>query len=747
MKKIILIVMLCIGYFSSMAQINVSTGIDNTPSHNAITLGTQDSKWTANAVPAYALEFNGSTSVNYYSPYWQPTPVTLTNAQWIGPAKDIFNNTPGNYLFERKFTIPANTSSFACNFSVAWDDDLVPIGSNTIQLIGPGNSPVITIPVTRSTTPTAYYLSAAITNVVANPTAGVWRIRATVNYFDNVGGFLVSGTITPIACKENVSTGIDNNWVLAAGSPAGPATYVVPAYTPYWQPTPIFGTNAQWINASPTVSNDIPGNYIYERSFTSNGTFATDFALAYDDDLVSLELVRPGGSVISLTSMVVRSVTPTVYYLSNTISKIICNDTPGVWKIRATINYYDVLGGFLLSGNINNCPCDTSCKVSLSVGGLTGSPFACGSTLNLKCATSYDFNPQLTNCSSNCSVIISATVKDATGKVPSWAKNFVTNHGSGGLSIPNNISGTFTLTYNYGINGVACGTCSYTIVIGCLDCKCKKDIVRNYPLINIPTFPSSSNISTTPSTNWFATSNSPQYYTSVPGDSGACDSGFVSMWGNQVVGEQITQTGLAIIAGHQYQIKFAGKFAGATQTNFVRFRFSANTVTGSYGVLVGTNTNMGISANIYSTTNYATFTLPVWTAPANFSVVNINPENDFTVNDGNYVSWGRIDNVCITDVTPGVAESGTDISNATITETKVVKVSASPNPFNNSFRISGLQNKAASMDIVNMLGTTVGHYKTITEGNSFGEKLKAGTYLLRITFNDGTTQTVKLIKN
>jgi len=271
--------------------------------------------------------------------------------------------------------------------------------------------------------------------------------------------------------------------------------------------------------------------------------------------------------------------------------------------------------------------------------------------------------------------------------------------------------------------------------------------VRNYPLINIPTFPSSSNISTTPSTNWFATSNSPQYYTSVPGDSGACDSGFVSMWGNQVVGEQITQTGLAIIAGHQYQIKFAGKFAGATQTNFVRFRFSANTVTGSYGVLVGTNINMGISANIYSTTNYATFTLPVWTAPANFSVVNINPENDFTVNDGNYVSWGRIDNVCITDVTPGVAESGTDISNAAITETKVVKVSASPNPFNNSFRISGLQNKAASMDIVNMLGTTVGHYKTITEGNSFGEKLKAGTYLLRITFNDGTTQTVKLIKN
>ncbi|MEP7319662.1 MAG: T9SS type A sorting domain-containing protein, partial [Panacibacter sp.] len=302
-----------------------------------------------------------------------------------------------------------------------------------------------------------------------------------------------------------------------------------------------------------------------------------------------------------------------------------------------------------------------------------------------------------------------------------------------------------------GINGVACGSCSYTIVVDCIDCKkCKKNIVRNYSLINIPTFPGSSNISTTASANWFATSNSPQYYASVPGDTGGCDSGFVSMWGNKFVGEQITQTGLAIIAGRQYQIKFAGKFGGASNSSYVQFRFMAsNTIpVGFYGSGITSigGVQMGVSPAITSTTAYNTYSF-TWTAPANFSVVSINPENQWNTNDGNDVSWGRIDNVCVTDVTPGVAENGTDVSEALSNQITTVRVSASPNPFNNSFRINGLQNKAASLDIVNMQGTTVGHYSSIKEGSSFGSNLSAGTYLLRIIFKDGTSQSLKLIKN
>jgi hypothetical protein len=131
---------------------------------------------------------------------------------------------------------------------------------------------------------------------------------------------------------------------------------------------------------------------------------------------------------------------------------------------------------------------------------------------------------------------------------------------------------------------------------------------------------------------------------------------------------------------------------------------------------------MGVSTDFYSLNSYNTYTLPIWTAPSNYSVININPENEFAVNDGNKVSWGRIDNVCITDVTPGFAENSIDISDASGTETKVVKISASPNPTNNSFRINGLQNKMASLEIINTQGNTVSHYKTIAEGKRFWRK-------------------------
>ncbi len=165
----------------------------------------------------------------------------------------------------------------------------------------------------------------------------------------------------------NVSTGIGNaigsvdpTWVLAPGSPAGPTTFIVPNFaigsTVYWQPTPVTGTNAGWINPSPTVSTQTPGNYIFERTIpvpAGTKTLAFNFRIAYDDDLVALEIVRPGGATIPLTGLVVRSTTPTAYYLSNDILREINCPEAGNWKIRAVVNYYDVLGGFLLSGNAN----------------------------------------------------------------------------------------------------------------------------------------------------------------------------------------------------------------------------------------------------------------------------------------------------------------------------------------------------------------------------------------------------------
>jgi hypothetical protein len=358
---------------------------------------------------------------------------------------------------------------------------------------------------------------------------------------------------------------------------------------------PLFSlTNAGWISPSPNQGNDIPGIYAFERKFNiASGTtsFSYNLKIAEDDSLVSLELIPPSGTpAIPLT--VVLGPSNSQYRLSRPITGLVNCPEIGYWTIRAKVDYIDALGGFLLSGKIktsNKPVCDTTCKFSLVVGGVPGSPFACGSTIKLNCKTKYDFGPQLVCKGKNgcASSIINVTLHDETGNTPSWANNFINHNGNGTLNIPTSVFGTFTLTYNWGINGTICGSCSYTIVISCLDCKCRKDVVRNYPLINIPTFIGSSDISTTPSANWFATSNSPQYYTSIPGDAGACDSGFVSMWGNQTVGEQITQTGLAIIAGRQYQIKFAGKLGSVTPINHVRFRFTANTVVSGYGASAG----------------------------------------------------------------------------------------------------------------------------------------------------------------
>ncbi|HLF15094.1 MAG TPA: T9SS type A sorting domain-containing protein [Bacteroidota bacterium] len=47
--------------------------------------------------------------------------------------------------------------------------------------------------------------------------------------------------------------------------------------------------------------------------------------------------------------------------------------------------------------------------------------------------------------------------------------------------------------------------------------------------------------------------------------------------------------------------------------------------------------------------SWGTYTFPSWTAPANFSIITINPFNDNPFPDSSY---GEIDRICITDVTP-----------------------------------------------------------------------------------------------
>ncbi len=167
----------------------------------------------------------------------------------------------------------------------------------------------------------------------------------------------------------NISTGlvsvgsVDTNWQLASPIPTGAttSTYAVNSFAGYWQPTPIAGTNARWINPKPTLGTQTPGIYIFERNFTlaSDMNISYNLSAAADDVLKSVEIVRPNGTTIPLTIVPTKA-----YHLSNIIEGTIKCAEKGNWKIRATVQYIDQLGGLLISGNViltqgNCCDCGT----------------------------------------------------------------------------------------------------------------------------------------------------------------------------------------------------------------------------------------------------------------------------------------------------------------------------------------------------------------------------------------------------
>ena len=197
--------------------------------------------------------------------------------------------------------------------------------------------------------------------------------------------FLVALLSGPTLLAQNVSTGVDNsgnsvgngnvdpNWVITSGPVTG-ASRQVASVPGAWNPTPVAGTNAGWINHNGTFTTT-PGVYTLERSFVvAAGTcsFSTNFSVAYDDILVSIELVPSVGSPIPL------GIPPRLNYnLGAPIVVTIPSPTPGVWKIRVVNNHVDSIGAFLLSGSISHngavCRdltaefeyCLNKCKISL----------------------------------------------------------------------------------------------------------------------------------------------------------------------------------------------------------------------------------------------------------------------------------------------------------------------------------------------------------------------------------------------
>lgn len=175
---------------------------------------------------------------------------------------------------------------------------------------------------------------------------------------------------------------------------------------------------------------------------------------------------------------------------------------------------------------------------------------------------------------------------------------------------------------------------------GNVDCQCSKNILQDGGFQNLSVVGSGSTPSniTSSSMPWTAGYNSPQWSGTIqPG----CDKGVVSMWGNKTVGESIHQNGLTFTPG-VYTVKFTARFVNPTSlSTFVRLKLATYTGSGA----PSTYDPAGLASANISSSSWQTYTFSFSTAAANS--ISLHPENDYTNNDGAYVSWIQIDNICI----------------------------------------------------------------------------------------------------
>lgn len=266
----------------------------------------------------------------------------------------------------------------------------------------------------------------------------------------------------------------------------------------------------------------------------------------------------------------------------------------------------------------------------------------CNDTASLSCGTYYNVAPALDCGSDSVTTIIGAAIKDPSGNIPSWALPFITSGGTGPLSIPAGISsGIYTLTYYWGLNGVACDSCKIYLKITCC-------------------------------TN----------------------------------------------------------FTGTAGPDVLLYGCCG-------GVPLSASASGGIAPYTY-----------LWSPAAGLSNPNI--QNPICTMVGTYTVTIKDAYGCtVTDQVVASAGSGSGSCCRSTDEhaKSTTTITVSPNPTTNSFKITGLKNKIASLDIANSQGIRVAHYNNVIDGNSFGASLPKGIYMLRFNFKDGTSQSVQLIKN
>lgn len=200
-----------------------------------------------------------------------------------------------------------------------------------------------------------------------------------------------------------------------------------------------------------------------------------------------------------------------------------------------------------------------------------------------------------------------------------------------------NYPGLYTLTI---IGHCGQNSCPCTLYFYKPDCACEENLVLNPGFYKgaIPGdigFPGNSN-------DWNVASGSPQ----VALSDFWCDAVSIQMWGKLDACEAICQP-FAFQFGHTYSVDFFAKFVSGTTFNNVQFEFIA--ANGCIDPITNSNwVSIGITPPI-SNTSWGSFSFPNWTAPLNQSYNYLIIRA--TSNQIAETPFGRIDNICIKDIT------------------------------------------------------------------------------------------------
>lgn len=143
---------------------------------------------------------------------------------------------------------------------------------------------------------------------------------------------------------------------------------------------------------------------------------------------------------------------------------------------------------------------------------------------------------------------------------------------------------------------------------------------------------------------WQTASQSPQV---AIGD-GHCDPVSMQMWGQSNAGESICQP-FVFMPGHTYSIKFCARLVSNLST-YPNIQFGFMATSGCVNPFNNSATlNIGNSGTL-TNTNWQQISLPPWTAPSaasNYNTLNIRAFS----NSLSETPFGRIDNICIEDIT------------------------------------------------------------------------------------------------